>query len=287
MVRWLEKNGYDVTYFTDIDLHQSGDSILSRHHTFLSVGHDEYYSREMRQNVENALNNGTNVAFFGANAVYWQIRLEPDSNGAADRTMVCYKYGGDPLGHTNLATVTWRSFPVNEPEAELIGVMYFGDPEVLGDIVISDASFPLFNHTGLHNGDKLTGLLGYEVDAWVPGVSPANTVVLAKSPAGPFPNDFDRPPGFSCDAHVQMCDSNMTWYSAGRAFVFATGSMQWAWGLDDYNTPNAVGSPNLRPAFSSAAAQTLTANVLAAFANGALPAPVDGIQVVPQQDGTK
>jgi hypothetical protein len=284
MVRWLEKNGYDVTYATDIDLHEK-PTLLNGHKAYLSVGHDEYWSMTMRTNIKNALANGVNVGFFGANSVYWQVRFESASDGTADRTMVCYKYDAaarDPNFNTNpqTATVTYRQSPVNQPEAATVGVEYVGDP-VQSDIVISNASHWLMNNTGLHNGDHLPGLLGYEVDLMVPGTSPSNTEVLASSPMGPFPEDFDNPPGFSCN--TQACNSNMTWYSAGRAFVFATGSMQWSWGLDDYN------APGLRSAFSSAPAQQIMTNVLSAFltsptvATSSLPAGTRGIAYSPLQ----
>ena len=41
MVRWLEANGYDVTYFTGIDSDRRG-ALIRNHKAFLSVGHDEY-----------------------------------------------------------------------------------------------------------------------------------------------------------------------------------------------------------------------------------------------------
>ena len=39
MVRWLEREGYDVTYATNIDVHQN-PKLLHNHKSFLSVGHD-------------------------------------------------------------------------------------------------------------------------------------------------------------------------------------------------------------------------------------------------------
>src|SRR5262249_53955657 len=39
MVRFLEREGYDVTYATDIDLH-SKPTLLTNRRAFLSVGHD-------------------------------------------------------------------------------------------------------------------------------------------------------------------------------------------------------------------------------------------------------
>jgi hypothetical protein len=262
MVRWLEKNGYDVSYLTDIDVHENA-TLLKNHRALLSVGHNEYWSMPMLQNVQSALANGLNLGFFSANSPYWQVRFEPASDGVADRTMVSYKYdapANDPLYNSSpqLSTVRWRDAHVNLPEAAWIGGEYVGDP-FEGDMVVSNASHWLMNGTGLHNGDHLTGLLGYEVDAIVPGTSPANIEALTSSPVGPFGNDYDNPPGLLCN--TQVCNSNVTWYSAGHGFVFNAGSMNWSWGLDDYN------SPSMRPAFSSGAVQALTANILAAFVN--------------------
>src|SRR5579885_517545 len=284
MVRWLEKNGYDVTYLTDIDVHENA-TLLTNHRAFLSVGHNEYWSMQMRQNLQNALANGLNIGFFSSNTLYWQVRFEPGFDGTADRTMVCYKYDAaaddpDYTSNPQLATVEWRQSPVNMPEAALVGNEYVGDP-VESDIVISNASHWLMNGTSLKNGDHLLGILGYEVDLMVPGVSPPGTQVLASSPVGPFGSDVDNPPGFSCN--TQSCNSNVTWYSAGHGFVFATGSLQWSWGLDDYN------APALRSAFSNAAAQQITANVLAAFitpvaiTTTSLPAATRGVTYTPIQ----
>ena len=53
MVRWLEANGYDVSYTTDVDTDRNGTLMLN-HQVFLSVGHDEYWSAEQRDNVQAA-----------------------------------------------------------------------------------------------------------------------------------------------------------------------------------------------------------------------------------------
>ena len=62
LLRFLEREGYDVTYCTDVDTHESGSSLLS-HRSFLSVGHDEYWSWQMRTNVEAARDQGVSLAF--------------------------------------------------------------------------------------------------------------------------------------------------------------------------------------------------------------------------------
>ena len=286
MVRWLEKEGYDVTYATNIDTHFNSRLLLS-HKAFLSVGHDEYWSRDMRENIEAARDEGVSIGFFGSNICYWQIRLEPSRiTGEVNRTVVAYKEMADldPLGGlkvelgtvnspveiaagrqlnygidkperaeiatTNhkspalysLVTTRWRDRTVGSPEDALIGVMY-ETFQVNSDIVI-DENAPdwLLKKTGLKKGDKLPGLLGYEVDRMF-GNAPKNIVRVAHSP-------------YPYGGGTRYAD--MTIYTADSgAKVFATGSMQWGWGLDDYN------APQLRPPVLNAGAQQITRNVLA------------------------
>src|SRR5262249_4633396 len=128
--------GYDVTYSTDVDTDQQPNRLLSVK-GFLSVGHNEYWSKTMYDAAQNARDNGVSLGFFGANAVYWQIRYESSpsttNSGAPDRVGVCYKVGGgeapnatDPITATNpsLTTTEWRLSPVNRPEQGLLGVMF-------------------------------------------------------------------------------------------------------------------------------------------------------------------
>ena len=85
MVRWLERNGYDMSYTTGVDADRLPAELLE-HKTFLSVGHDEYWSGQQRANVEAARAAGVNLAFFSGNEVFWKTRWE---NGY--RTLVTYK----------------------------------------------------------------------------------------------------------------------------------------------------------------------------------------------------
>src|SRR5690242_1080422 len=63
MLRFLEANGYDVTYASGVDTDRFGSHVAS-HKVFLSVGHDEYWSKGQRDNVESARAAGVNLAFF-------------------------------------------------------------------------------------------------------------------------------------------------------------------------------------------------------------------------------
>jgi hypothetical protein len=276
MVRFLEREGYDVAYASSLDLH-TDDDLLRDHKAYLSVGHDEYWSAEMRGNVTAARDRGVHLGFFSSNNIYWQVRFEADSNAVPDRTMVCYKDTSDPLfeTHPSLTTVQFRQTPVNSPEDNVLGVMYVDDPANEA-IVVHNASHWVFAFTGLRNGDQLPGLLGYEVDKFYPSSlpgsipsSPPNTIPLAHSP---YPNPRYDP----ADDDAPTRYGDMTIYTAASgALVFAAGTMQWAWGLDDFN------SPDLRPSVLNPGAQQIARNVLAAFVNppAEAAAPVPAIRV--------
>src|SRR3989454_2123489 len=122
-VRWIERTGYDVTYSTDLDTHTNGAQLLL-HQAFLSVGHNEYWSNEMYTAVQAARDAGVNLAFFGANPVYWQVRFQASATGGANRVMVCFKNAGTDPVQGPTTTVQWRNAPVNRPEQGLVGGMY-------------------------------------------------------------------------------------------------------------------------------------------------------------------
>src|SRR6266567_3894625 len=93
MLRWLEANGYNVTYAAGVDTDRRGAAAIQQHHVFLSVGHDEYWSAGQRANVETARGAGVHLAFFSGNESFWKTRYENsiDGSGTAYRTLVTYK----------------------------------------------------------------------------------------------------------------------------------------------------------------------------------------------------
>jgi hypothetical protein len=252
MVRFLEKEGYNVAYSTNIDTHTSSNQ-WTNYRAWLSVGHDEYWTKAMRDSFEAARNRGVHLGFFGANNSYWQARLEPSGTGEPNRTVVSYRfaYAADPYyGAGNFAETTalWRNPIINRPEASLIGVQYDYNSVDL-DMVISDCSSWICNGTGLLPGDRLTGMLGYEVDR-VDASSPAGITVLTASPyvcKNTFPGCADSPTRYA----------NMTYYAApSGAGVFATGSMNWNFGLNAFGPYANRANPKV---------QQITRNVLNAF----------------------
>ncbi len=215
LVTLIESLGIDVTYSTNVDLQQRPE-LLANHKALLSLGHDEYWSLEMRQAVERARDSGLNVAFFGANALYRAIRLGPSDLGA-NRHEINYRVArGDPLfGKDNSrVTVSWREPPLNRPESSLVGTYYDCNP-VKGDLVVADPSGWVFAGTGLSAGDKLKNVVGPEFDRYDKNVPqpPGPVQVLSHSPVR---------------CHGRATFSDMTYYSTpSGAGVFATGTNWW------------------------------------------------------------
>jgi Domain of unknown function (DUF4347)/Domain of unknown function (DUF4082) len=243
---WAEAQGYDISYYANSDVQTNPFQLYSQN-AFLSVGHDEYWSMDMRNNVEKARDNGTNLAFFSANSAYWRVRYEPSTTGQANRVLAIYKddWNLDPIAKldNSQATTRFRSTQVNRPENALLGVMYVGQTSnVLGgyDFVVSNAADPYYAGTGLKNGDKISGLVGYEWDAVVNnGLTPTGLVVLSASPATP---DAGVGPDLPLGTPTNV--SNAVRYTAASgAKVFASGSIQWVWGLNGSLTPNPRQSP--------------------------------------------
>ena len=122
MIRFLEANGYDVSYFSGIDTDRRG-GLIRNHRVFVSTGHDEYWSGGQRSNVEAARAAGVNLAFFSGNEMFWKIRFENsiDGSGTPYRTLVTYKETKsnqplDPLDPPTW-TGTWRD-PTWSPPAD-------------------------------------------------------------------------------------------------------------------------------------------------------------------------
>ncbi|MFA4820249.1 MAG: N,N-dimethylformamidase beta subunit family domain-containing protein [Candidatus Aenigmatarchaeota archaeon] len=249
MVRFLEQQGYDVTYSTNHDTHIRGD-LIRRHPVFLSVGHDEYYTARMRDNIEAARDAGTSLMFAGANNCYWQVRYENSSSGKQYRTMVCFKENRklDPFANNpRKATAKFRDPPVNRPEGRLLAVAY--DYEVQcnnDDLVINDDKDRVFEGTGLTRGVHLERLVGYEADA-LSRYKPANVdiTLLGHSPYSANDKQF-----FSDMIIYRMPLGN---------FVFSAGSIQLAWGLESVDFRPTPVSGGLQRMFKNLFAE---ANVL-------------------------
>jgi len=251
-VRWLEHSGYDVTYSTDLDTHSNGSRLLN-YRGFLSVGHDEYWSKQMRDAAEAARDAGVNLAFFGANAAFWQVRFEASANGVANRVMVCYKDGTKDPVQGATTTARWRLAPANRPEQTLIGIQYTSQTQNNGYVsyVVTTSGHWVYAGTGFRDGDSVPGILGYEADRqWseypLPSYVAGTYALLSRSPY----TNYNGQPDWA----------NSSIYQApSGAGVFGAGTISWSWGLDNYGSHN----------IADARIQRTTANILNQFISAA------------------
>ena len=268
MVRWLEQNGYNVSYLSDEDLNNSKINPLLGYKGIVIAGHSEYWSMPMRNNLQKAINSGVSLAMFAANDIYWQIRYAASASQVPTRLIVCYKDASlDPLSAKQpaLTTIQFRNAPVSKPEQSLLGSTYNSFFSGNGyPWVVNAASSWVFTSTNLHNGDSLPGLVGYEFDEvstqypspkTIVGADGVNGVeILAASPV--------------TDIYSQQAIANTTLYTAtSGARVVNMGTIQWAWGLDGWGA-----SYNAQPSLVNAAAQQITTNILNNFVTGTIPA---------------
>jgi N,N-dimethylformamidase beta subunit-like, C-terminal len=228
LVRFLERNGYDVSYTTDVDTDRDPGEI-ARHRLVLVDGHSEYWTRTMRTAFEDALATGTNLAFFGADNADWQARYEDGR-----RTLVVYKDAkADPDPVPAQKTIEFRNLQPPDPECRLVGVQntWAGTSHDY-TVVASSLGDPWFRGTGFTRGATLKGLVGYEWDAAIPGCT-AEPLTRFFHYAGPS---------------TVISNADCVRYTApSGAGVFAAGSLQFSWGLDTFSAPaGSTPDPRLR-----------------------------------------
>jgi hypothetical protein len=216
MVRWLEREGYDVGYVTNLDLDVNGSQnplqSTTFHKLFLSVGHDEYWSSNMRQNVDNARAAGVSLGFFSANTAYWQITTEKINPS-------------DTEARRFARTIRWNEIQGRE-EQRLLGVMcgkqgaqdLCESAKVNLDIVLASPSQHwIYEFSGVSTGHALSGLLGYEVDHRFPGFDPTGYIVDTVA---------------NSTAYLQTPHNSTYYGTTASSGVFAAGTIQWSWGLE-------------------------------------------------------
>ena len=254
IVRFLEREGNDVSYATDVDVDRD-PGVLLRHRIVIVAGHGEYWTGAMRDAFEAAVRAGTNLVFLGANIGYWQVRYEDDR-----RTIVGYKSPVDPEPNPALKTVLFRDLAPARPECALLGVQHYTGSYAWprGDFQVVAGDDPWFAGTGLTTGGVAAGVVSREHD---------------QIPAG-------SPPGVSCGLKVIVLFRHtgvdpleraeaVRYTAPSGARVFSAGSLELGWSLDDYRVEGDGAETPVDPRI-----QRLVRNVLADLSLPAAPAQV-------------
>jgi hypothetical protein len=228
---WMEQHGYDMTYISNRDTHSDPNGLL-RAKGFLSVGHDEYWSIEMFNNVKSAIGHGVNVALLSGNAVCGRILYSPDFRKETNRAFERIGVFGPPGGTIEFKSMS--SLTHDRPYAnELVGAHSTGPVTGGADWTCALPEHWLFAGTGMKKGDSIPGLVGWEWHgdpAKIPGLE-----IVATGPTFSAPG---KPNGGTFTATIYPGPKNN--------FVFNAATIWWGDGLSEppgYLRPKAYIGP--------------------------------------------
>ncbi len=244
-----ERLGVPLSYYANVDLH-ADPRTLEGARGYLSLGHDEYWTTAMRRTVLDARARGTNLAFLGANTMYWRVRLEDRPTGPG-RLLVGYRDDAwlDPMREDIPAETTarFRDLPVPRPEHGLVGMKYECYP-VHTDYVVMTPRWWGFRGTGVRRGEHVSGLIGPEADRVYPdGATPRPLQILSEST-------------YDCRG-VDTVAHSVYYSTTSGAGVFAAGTLRWGCALIDA-CERALGKK------TSTFVRVVTGNLVRSFAKG-------------------
>ena len=184
-VHWMESQGWDATYVSNLDTHGDPKSLL-RAKGFISIGHDEYYSIEMFNHLRWAMGQGLSLGFFSGNACCGRIDPRTGSSGRAHRIFSRTDFYG-PRDEAEIKHFPAMGLlPHTSPNAnELIGARSVGTITGGADWICSVPDHWLFENTGMKHGEGIPGLVGWEWHgdpAKLPGLEIVATGPTQQSP---------------------------------------------------------------------------------------------------------
>lgn len=266
---WCAAQGIALDFATQHDLHANPDA-LAGYDRALIAGHDEYWTWEMRDHLEQWLDKGGQLARFAGN-FFWQTRLSPDLC-----VQTCHKLTPDPDPRPERRTTYWDAPAVGRPATATLGLtgsmgVYAGWSRCAahgsGGFTIYRPHHWSLAGTGLGYGDVLGAaakIFAYEVDGidytmtrglpfpaadtglqgdlTIVGLSPATTLSHATGPddADPFIGSLDAEEvaqviygAVTPETLARASHGNgcMADYRRGRGAVFNAGSCEWVAGL--------------------------------------------------------
>ncbi|WP_228150321.1 GldG family protein [Acinetobacter baumannii] len=108
LIHWLETEGIAIEYCSSVDLH-SISNLLTNYECLIIAGHDEYWTRAMRDQTEQFIANGGNLIILSGNTCYRAVRLEQ-----GNRMVVFSLYTTnftEPLSYQDSAFLKLPKFP--------------------------------------------------------------------------------------------------------------------------------------------------------------------------------
>lgn len=158
---WLEEHGYDVSYCANSDMLTPERGLKCK--AFLSVGHDEYWDIRQFRSVEKMRDAGVSLLFLSGNAVCWVTPFRASWDGRPNRII----FRGGPYGAENDYAKDRQKdngpFPEHGPdEGLLMGARNVEPVNGGGDWICTKPDHWIFAGTGMKQGDRIPGLIGWE-----------------------------------------------------------------------------------------------------------------------------
>jgi hypothetical protein len=269
-VAWAERAGIPLDFLAQSDLDADANA-LEPYPSYLSVGHDEYWSWEERDVVEAFVDAGGSASFLSGNTSYWQVRFE-----RGGQSMAGYKFTApseDPvLGseHERRVTSLWSDPLIGRPETEMTGLTFARAGYARAGFALSRgiAGYTIYRpeHWSLAGTDLFYGdvigsefaLCAYETDgcdfrfeAGLPvptgeGGTPRDFEIVGLAPATLGEPEATPSPGLlgrddAAFVAARLFDGDIERalrghaafgsFRRGRGEVFAAGTTEWVWGL--------------------------------------------------------
>jgi len=156
----FEKNGLDVNYITDVDVHKDL-AVFSSTQTIVLGGHSEYWTQVMRSRFDEAVIQGKNLLVFGGNTGYAMTEIK---------------------GRSISGRTPYRD--LGNPESLLLGSQYFS--LAIKKDLISNNVWPF---SVLGKDAVIKGIYGYEADTAM-GTKGPGVQVLARAAISPTEKGF-------------------------------------------------------------------------------------------------
>ena len=261
MIEFLEKNGYDVSYVSQIDVAQPGAaSMIEQHKALINVGHSEYWDAGGMANITAARNAGVNLAFFTGNTAWWKTRWANSQYGNEPyRTLITYKESLDSTQSDPADPPTWTGAwrdPRFSPPGRRVAGERADRPALGGQLLFlrgygavrlrQAAIVAKYGCGRPATGQTYTmpdETLGYEWDSDVDnGFRPAGEIDMSQTCAKVQQKLY----ALANEELVSdnACNSLTLYRAASGALVFDAGTVQWAWGLESDHDGDAQNPPD-------------------------------------------
>jgi hypothetical protein len=243
---WLEEQGYDVSYCSNVDMFTPDLGLRCK--AFISVGHDEYWDIRQYRSVAALRDAGVNLLFLSGNSVCWVTPFRASSAGRPNRIMF---RGGPYGGETERALRREKQhgpFPERGPdEGYLMGARNVEPVNGGGDWIVRKPDHWIFAGTGMKQGDRIAGLIGWEYHGDPPEI-PGLEVVAG---------------GTAWQSGVRPQQWAATYYPGPKGnFVFNASTIFWAQGMSSPPGHTLPWSHWSRPHGTDERVQRITQNLL-------------------------